>query len=250
VVVIAPGFEIPPDQYYVYAEWLAAFGYVAIVDGYPQSLFSPNHVAAAQDLSAALDWATAKSSASSGVLSGLVDLTRAGVSGHSLGGKLSILADSMDPRFKASLLLDPVDGSMSCSAQACPNAIDALPLPIPIGFLGETLDETGTLGQACAPANENFQTLYAKASSPSFAVTIAGAGHMSFVDSISQCGLVCSVCQTPTAPQAQVISMAESYLVAFYELYLRGNAGYATYLTGPVAQSRYVATGEATITAK
>ena len=44
--------------------------------------------------------------------------------------------------------------------------------------------------------------------------------------------------------------MAESYLVAFYELYLRGNAGYATYLTGPVAQSRYVATGEATITAK
>ena len=106
VVVIAPGFEIPPDQYYVYAEWLAAFGYVAIVDGYPQSLFSPNHVAAAQDLSAALDWATAKSSASSGVLSGLVDLTRAGVSGHSLGGKLSILADSMDPRFKASLLLE------------------------------------------------------------------------------------------------------------------------------------------------
>ncbi len=38
MIVIAPGFEIPANQYYVYAEWLAGFGYIAIVDNYPQSL--------------------------------------------------------------------------------------------------------------------------------------------------------------------------------------------------------------------
>jgi hypothetical protein len=248
VVVIAPGFEIPASVYYVYAEWLAGFGYVAIVDAYAQNPFAPNHVAAAQDLSAAVDYATTANTTATSPLYGLVDLTKVGVSGHSLGGKLAILAASMDTRFIASLTLDAVDGSMNCSATLCPNAISVLPLPIPTGFLGETLDEMGTV--PCAPQSDNFQTLYGKAGSPSLEVTIAGAGHMSFVSSISACGLVCSFCQTPTAPQAQVISLAESYLVAFYELNLRGNAGYQTYLTGAEAQARYVQTNQATIASK
>jgi hypothetical protein len=155
----------------------------------------------------------------------------------------------MDSRFRAGLLLDPVDGSMSCAAQLCPTALADLPLAVPLGFLGETLDATGTF-QSCAPANENYLTLYQAASSPSFAVTLAGAGHMSFVESISSCGLVCSLCQTPTAPQAQVIGIAEAYLVAFYQRYLRGITAYDAYLTGSVAQSRYVASGEATIQSK
>jgi hypothetical protein len=213
------------------------------------SLFSPDHVAAAEDLSAALDWASTANTTSSSALFGLVDLSLAGVSGHSLGGKLSILAFSMDARFKAGLLLDPVDGSMSCSAQLCPDAISVRPLAVPLGFLGETLDETGTF-QACAPANENYLTLYQAANSPSFAVTLTGAGHMSFVESISSCGLVCELCQTPTASQDQVIGIADAYLVAFYERYLRGNTAYDAYLTGAIAQSRYVAMGEATIQSK
>jgi dienelactone hydrolase len=34
----------------------------------------------------------------------------AGVTGHSLGGKLSLLAATKDARVKASIVLDPVDG--------------------------------------------------------------------------------------------------------------------------------------------
>ncbi len=199
-------------------------------------------------LSAALDWASTANTTSSSALFGLVDLSLAGVSGHSLGGKLSILALSMDTRFKASLLLDPVDGSMSCSAHSAPTPSRCCRCPYRL-FLGETLDETGAL-QACAPPNENYLTLYQAASSPSLAVTLAGAGHMSFVESISACGLVCELCQTPTAPQTQVIGIAEAYLVAFYQRYLRGLTGYDTYLTGSAAQSQYVATGEATIQSK
>jgi predicted dienelactone hydrolase len=251
VVVFAPGFQIPPDQYLNYAQALAGFGYVAIIAGYPQNLFAPNHVAAAEDLSAALDWAMASTTDSTSPLFGLVSTTAAGVSGHSLGGKLAILAAAADSRFQASITLDAVDGSMDCSAQQCPNAIDALPLPIPTGFLGETLDSSGgILGMSCAPADENYDTLYQKASSPSLEVTVLGASHMSFVSDPATCGLVCSVCQAPTAPQAQVLSLAQAYLVAFYERYLRGNTGYDTYLDGAAAQSAYVATQQATLLSK
>ena len=71
-------------------------------------------------------------------------------------------------------------------------------LQIPTGFLGETTDATGSF-QACAPEADNFTTFYGNANPPSFAVTVLGANHMSFLDDPSACGLVCSFCKPATA---------------------------------------------------
>jgi hypothetical protein len=148
-------------------------------------------------------------------------------------------------------VLDPIDGGANgCSPPQCVTVADLMPgLHVPTGFLGETTDAMGGF-MPCAPAADNYTTFYSKTNTPSLEVTVLGADHVSFVPDQSTCGFACSVCQPATAPQAQVLSMANAYLVAFYERYLRGDTAYDTYLTGAQAQARYVTTNQATITSK
>jgi chlorophyllase len=242
VVVIAHGFQLSASQYYGYVRRLASFGYVALTADYETSFFSVNNVENAEDLLGALDWAAARPELHA-------DATLAGTTGHSLGGKLSLLAASMDDRVKASITLDPVDSSVNCPPQDCPDVSALMPLPIPTAFLGETTDATGLL-QACAPAADNFETFYAGAASPSLEVTVLGANHMSFLDDVAGCGVFCSFCNQATASNAQVNGLSKAFVVAFYERHLRGDVAYDTYLTGAEAQARYVATGQAVIASK
>ncbi|MHB1846014.1 MAG: poly(ethylene terephthalate) hydrolase family protein, partial [Deltaproteobacteria bacterium] len=245
VVLFAHGYDIDASAYYDYGRHLASFGYVVVWPDFPSDdPLSPNHVADMHNVIAGLDWA--ESSGTDGGVAALVDPSLVGISGHSLGGKLAILAAASDPRFRASITFDAVDGSTNCTPTNCPNAVDVLPLPIPTGFLGETGDGTGAY--ACAPLAENYDTLFQKAETPSLELTVAGAGHASFVDSLSVCGFACSFCGSRNQPQTLAISHAT--LVAFYERYLRGNTGYDAWLTGSLAQSAWVATQEATLTSK
>ncbi len=247
VVVIAHGFQLPASQYYKYAERLATFGYVALTVDYQTSFFGPDNPGNAADLLAGLDWAETE-------LQGKANTDLAGMTGHSLGGKLSLLAATLDPRVKASIVLDPVDGGGGpgggCNPPDCVDVSALMPnLDIPTGFLGETTDAMGGF-QPCAPAAENFLTFYAGAQSPSFAVTIKGANHMSFLDDVASCGFTCNFCNMATLDNATVNGMSRAYVVAFYERHLRNNAGYDTYLTGAKAQELYVTPGTATIESK
>jgi pimeloyl-ACP methyl ester carboxylesterase len=245
VVVVGHGLSLPAAQYYGYVKRLASFGYVALTVDFPSSPFSVDNPKEAKDLLAGLDWAKNKALIKA-------DASNAGMTGHSLGGKVSLLAATMDPRVKASIVLDPVDGGgpTGCNAPTCVSVAPLMTgLHIPTGFLGETTDGAGGF-MPCAPAASNFTTFYAKTNSPSLEVTVAGADHMSFLDDVSTCGFTCSFCNPATAPNAQVNGMARAYVVAFYERHLRGNAAYDTYLTGAEAQMRYVSTNQATITSK
>ncbi|MBK8254215.1 MAG: hypothetical protein IPK82_16300 [Polyangiaceae bacterium] len=247
VVVVGHGFQLPPSQYYKYLDRLATFGYVALTADFPTSFFGPDNPANAADMSAGLDWAESK-------LPGIANADLAGMTGHSLGGKVALLAATKDARVKASIVLDPVDGGGGpgggCNPPGCVDVSALMPqLNIPTGFLGETTDAMGGF-QPCAPAAENYTTFYAGANSPSFTVTIKGANHMSFLDDVASCGFTCNFCNMATLDNATVNGMSRAYVVAFYERYLRNNAGYDTYLTGAEAQALYVQTGIATIQSK
>lgn len=247
IVIVAHGFQLPASQYYSYVERLASFGYVALTVDFPTSLFSPSNPDNAHQLIEGIDWATTN-------LANVADGNNVGVTGHSLGGKLSLLAATYDARVKASIVLDPVDGGGGpgggCNPPDCVDVSALMPgLQIPTGFLGETTDASGGF-QPCAPAAENFTTFYAGTNSPSLSVTVAGANHMSFLDDVASCGFTCNFCNTAMASNATVNAMSRAYVTAFYERYLKGNAGYDTYLTGADAQARYVATGQATIASK
>lgn len=248
VVVFGHGFQLPPSLYAGYLKRLASFGYVALTVDYPASLQGPDNPSEAKDMLGGVDWAAADST-----FGAKVDTSRVGMTGHSLGGKIALLAATMDARVKAVIALDPVDGGgglSGCKAPSCVIVASSLPsLHIPTAFVGETTDATGSF-QACAPAAANFMTFYTKANSPSLSVTVSGANHMSFLDDLSSCGVVCSFCNAAKAPQAQVLGMARAYVAAFFERHLRGDTSFDTYLTGALANSRYVATGQAAITSK
>jgi len=237
LVTIAPGFQLPASQYVGSAAHLASFGFVACVAAYNASLFSPNHLNNAKEVLAVVDWALAPT----GPLAGKADPLRVGAAGHSLGGRLSVLAASLDDRIGAVFAMDPVDADD-------PDA-SSLSLPIPTGFLGELTDSQGGF-QPCAPADRNFETFYTSAASPSFKVEVLGANHMSFLDDPDSCGLVCSFCKPASLDHDQVISLTRSYLAAFFLRHLGNDAAYDAYLTGAIAEQRYEQTGVAIIDAK
>jgi acetyl esterase/lipase len=244
VVVIAHGFQLPASQYASYARRLATHGFVAVTADYPAGFFGVSNVDNAADLLAALDWA-----GTTPPLAGVADAERAGMTGHSLGGKLALLAATLDARIRATITLDPVDGSMSCDPSECPDVSELMPLDIPTGFLGETLDASGGF-QPCAPAADNYTTFYAGATAPSIEVTVLGANHMSFLDDAAGCGFTCSFCNPPTLDNATVNALSRAFVVAFYRRWLLGEVPYDAYLTGAEAQARYVDTGQVTIQSK
>lgn len=220
VVLFAHGFQIEPSQYDSRLKHLASYGYVAITADFEASFGgNPDNDTQAEQILSALDWA--KGDATVGPHA---DVDHVGTSGHSLGGKLALLAATKDPRVKASIVLDPVDGNGVTVADLLPD------LDIPTAFLGETLDATaGGLGQACAPKASNYQTFYAKAKAPSLEVTIDGASHMSFLDDIASCP-TCTFCKSATTPVDDVATITKGFMVAFYERRLRGRTEYDAYL--------------------
>ena len=149
VVVIGHGFQLAPSQYYSYAKHLASFGYVAMTVDFPTSFTGNDNPKQAKDLLGGVTWAKADPTIGS-----KVDENVVGMTGHSLGGKLALLAATMDARVKAAFVLDPVDGGAGgCNQPKCVNVANLMAdLQIPTGFLGETTDATTTGFQACAPA--------------------------------------------------------------------------------------------------
>lgn len=238
----AHGFNIGPTQYTSYVKRLATHGYVAVNVDHRGYLGEPvDHFADAKQILAAIDWVAAHP-----LLKDVADTTRVGTAGHSLGGKISVLAAMIDPRVRTSLTFDPVDGTvMGCPGpQECPDVSGKLPIALPLGFLGQLTDGT------CAPPAENYTTFYAAADPPALAVTIVGANHVAFLDDLAKCGISCAFCKAGTADPEVVGDLARAYLVAFFGRHLRGVAGYDAYLTGAEAQARYVDTGVATLESK
>ena len=92
-----------------------------------------------------------------------------------------------------------------------------------MGFAGETTDQSGF--QPCAPADQNFQTFYAAASSAVWAAewTFVGADHMDFLDN-PNCGLTCTLCTQGSADTTLVRQALWTLEVAFFRLHLIGDS--------------------------
>lgn len=94
-----------------------------------------------------------------------------------------MMVAAKDTRITAVLGLDPVNG---CGPNAtyssdCPDVTStgfAASLSIPAGYMGETADAQGFM--ACAPAAQNYATIYAASAKASWAAqwTFPDAAHM------------------------------------------------------------------------
>lgn len=186
LVVISPGFQMARAQYTSYAKHLASWGFAVVLTDYADKSFSPDHAKMAADIKAVIDWSLAQSALA-------VDADKVAVAGHSLGGKLSTFAASLDARIKAVVGWDPVDSN---NPSVVPEKMASIHAAVAV--VGETTDGSGG-GMPCAPTADNFQAFYAAAGTPAYALTVDGADHMDWVDdgSCTFCGFCTAGTATP-----------------------------------------------------
>lgn len=237
VVVFAHGFQLSSSDYRSYGEHLASWGFVVIMPDLPGSMFVPETHAALRDyMVALLDWVEVNAGVAGGPLDGVADLSRLGISGHSMGGKIALLTAATDARPDAAFVLDPVDSGSPFGNNPVdyPSVTPELmpQLQIPLGLLGETVNATGGMGgQSCAPAEENFQQYFEYATSPAIEIEALGASHMSFLDN-PDCGFICDACPDGTDDPVTTRRLARGTMTAFYNVQLQGAAEFMEYLTG------------------
>jgi dienelactone hydrolase len=238
VVVFTHGFMLSPALYASYGDHLASWGYAVVMPELPGSMMAPTtHRELKELLRGLLDWIDAEGDNPSGPFAGRADPTRLGLAGHSMGGKISLLVATEDARPRAVFGVDPLDaagGPFGGDPVDYPSVTPELmpAIAVPLGLLGETVNATGgTFGQACAPAEDNFQQYYQHAVSPALEIEVLGANHMSFLDN-PDCGLTCSMCSAGTDDPAVTRAVTRRYLTAIFEVFVRGDAAYRPYLDG------------------
>ena len=207
-VLLSPGFLTDRKQYQGYGDRLASFGIVTVLQKSPNE---SNHARYRDDTIELIGWLLSPTGMGSDRISGRLDRNRLGMVGHSLGGKISFLVAQADARVKAVLGIDPVDQRDPSAASGMSKI--KLPAGVPIGYLGETVSQTG--GMPCAPANANYEVLYKASPSPAFSITFNGAAHMDFVDNPAMCWN-CGFCGTGTAPKDRTNKLAIKYTAAYF----------------------------------
>ena len=235
VVVFNHGFQLAPAHYASYGEHLASWGFVVIMPNMPSNLLLPkSHEELKDNLVKVLDWIEETGGNPETALEGKADTDKIGVGGHSLGGKISLLACTEDPRPKASFVVDPVDSAAAplfSNPDDWPSVTPELmpQIDIPLGLLGETVSGSGD--NACAPEDENFYQYYLYANSPAVQINVLGASHMSFIDN-PDCGYVCSVCPKGTDDPEFTRYLTRKYMTAFYNYQLLELDEFKLYLAG------------------
>ncbi|MCB9479888.1 MAG: alpha/beta hydrolase [Deltaproteobacteria bacterium] len=237
VVVISHGFTSFRSTVVPYGERLATWGYIAIVPQLPYTNFlqigKVNHTESAKDILFLLNSACAASDESSGLFAGKVDKARLATLGHSLGGKLSILAALLDEGVAAVAGLDPVDGAGpidSDDAERFPDASERVAdeMRIPSLYLGGTKGkEPATGNQACAPEDDNYLTFYGAAPTPTEQITFIGANHTDFISPIPL-----DPCNLGDADEETVMARSMEYVTAFFNHRLLGFDDYAADYAG------------------
>ena len=235
LVLYKHGFMLATSNYSTGLRQLASHGFVVVgVDTESGDLFGGPAATNLEEQAAtiaALDWAT-----SSAPFAGSVDASLVGVAGHSRGGKVATQVAAAESRIGATLLLDPVNGCGPSTPYStnCPDVTSAAiagSIATPIGVMGETNNTTGFM--ACAPTDQNYQTIYTALSSlPSWKVqwTFTGADHSDFTDDGG--GFAGGFCPDGPGDDEQIRRAWRAMMVAFFRLHLKDEAAMGAWLTG------------------
>jgi dienelactone hydrolase len=238
LIVFNHGFLLRGDVYRLTGEHLASHGFVVALPTYPMSFFNLNHVALALDARYIIDHCLALDANPKSALYGVVDESAIGASGHSLGGKISLLEATTDSRVRAIAALDPVDGGGPVAADpiAYPSVAPERmnDIHVPLLLVGAELGRVTHFFTPCAPENDNYQRFYEAAHSPAIEITQLGAGHAQYVDPGAESAL--AACAPGTASSEWVRSSSAAYLTAFFLGHLSGDASALAWLDARLAE--------------
>ena len=237
LVVLSPGFSLPRTTLTLLAEELASRGYVvAAVDHAYESvgtLFPGDRMLTCVACEAADDMATVAEGRAADLsfvldrltgprpawrYAGLIDATRIGMAGHSIGGNATAVTMARDPRVRAGVTMD---GTFFAPVPA--EGLGGRPFMM----LGtESLHHPG--GE-----DESWDEGWARLDGWRRWLTVTGSGHFTFIDLPvlgGQLGMT-----DPEAPLSGERSgeITRDYVAAFFDAHLRGLP--APLLDGPTA---------------
>jgi len=218
LIVFNHGFLLSASGYRSYGEHLARHGFVVALPTLPTSFLTVHHVRLAEDLRFVLDYLIDSAEDPGHPLFGRIDPERVGASGHSLGGKLSLLEAVTDGRVRAIGVLDPVDegNPLWDNPTRYPSvAPELMPqLSIPLLFIGAELGSILVSFSPCAPEDENYQRFYEAANPPAIEITQLDVGHGQYVDEGAE--KTNDPCARGEVPSDWVRSSSAAYLTAFF----------------------------------
>lgn len=221
------GFVQPVFQYQSTLESLASWGYLAIATESQVTVF-PDKPQYAQDMIDTLTYLEIQNADPGSDLFGRVDTNAFGMSGHSLGAGISIVAASMDSRVKA------VANLAAASTNAPPPFPPGLPptsdpsaialiadVRVPVSLIAGSSD--GIVAVAT-----NGQLMYDNANAPRQLPNIQGGYHVGFVDNdvpiFSDTGLISRETQ---------LAITRDELITFFNFYLKQDESLWRDLWGP-----------------
>ena len=194
----SPGFETTLDNYRTVAATVTRWGFVFTLVGSTAGVWDIERVS---DLNDTLNWLGEQNRNSSFVLSQLVDESKFGVMGHSLGGAAAIALSLSDSRVK---VLVPIAAYIYYQITLVSTESSAN-IHIP------TYSMVGSDDTISPPSSMGYP-FYSNGNVPKFCVTLVGENHFT------------------------IINTCASYIVSFLELYLMENQEYARYVYGIDAQ--------------
>lgn len=226
LIVFNHGFLLNADVYRSYGEHLASHGFVVAMPSFSMTFFNVNHAKLAEDVRFVLDYCLVSNKQEDHPLFHRIDETRIGCSGHSLGGKLSLLEAVTDSRVKAIGVLDPVDtgNPIFDNPTIFPSvAPELMPeIHVPILIVGAELGKEVLSFSPCAPEKDNYQRFYDAANSPAIEITQLDVGHGQYVDPGAESATV--ACVSGDVPDEWVGRTSRAYLTAFFRGVLSNDA--------------------------
>lgn len=219
IISFGHGFTINPNVYIHLYRHLASWGYIVIAPA-TETGFSPSHIEFARDLTFVLRDMKRKSRIPSDFFYNAVDTINTGIFGHSMGGGCSFLAGSLDTSVKAI--------SSLAAAITNPSSIVAIQqIRRPIQLLSGQRDSIASYWSHQLPhynaANPFKQILNIKGGNHSYFHLIPALDDL--------------VDNPATITRAEQQRLTRRYITSFFNVFLKNDTNYKSYLYGPIAQS-------------
>lgn len=250
LILFNHGFLLHADAYRSYGEHLASHGFVVAMPSFSMTFLNVNHAKLAKDVRFVLDYCLAANKQEGHPLFRRIDETRIGASGHSLGGKLSLLEAVTDRRIGVIGVLDPVDTgnpifeNPSIFPSVAPELMPEIHVPLLV--VGSELGKEMLSFSPCAPEKDNYQRFYEAANAPAIEITQLDVGHGQYTD--PEAGAARMACVVGDVDGEWVRRSSRTYLTAFFRATLLGDSTAMVWLDEYLAQQE--ATGQISLRRK
>jgi len=214
-IIFAHGWLTSKELYTWIGNYCAAQGYVTLLFSVPDPTSLEAFRQSVTGITKSIDYLLVQNQG--GLLSGLINTSRIGVMGHSMGAMAVLIATTEDSRIKAAVSLAP--GYFGSTTKKYVEACKSIRVPIQF--------QAGSLDKICPPSA--VETYYnAVRIPPKEIIVINGADHIQFSDAPA------TLWANITLEEQHETS--RKYFIAWFNYYLRDDFNYYAYLFGSEAR--------------